>query len=432
MKKGPVKVAIAGLGGRGKDTYAACAVRFPEKMQIVAIADPVAEKRAVVAQMYHIPEKMCFPSAEALLEADKLADVVFICTQDKMHYSQTMAALKKGYHVLLEKPISPKPEECAGIAGTAMEYGRHVQVCHVLRYTPFFQEIKRILDSGRIGEVVTIQAMENVQYWHQAHSYVRGNWAREENASPMILAKSCHDMDILLWLAGKKSRYVSSYGGLYLFRPEKAPQGAARRCMDGCKVKGSCPYDAEKIYLTDRLLQGKKLWPVNILNIHPTEENIRQALREGSYGKCVYYAGNDVVDHQVVNVELEDGVTINFTMSAFTSTGGRTMKIMGTLGDVEAHMDENMIRIGVFGEEPYMVDVKELAEDFSGHGGGDFRMVEELLDDILEEKQPGCGLTNIDKSVESHYLAMAAEESRRSHGKSICMEDWMADTVNMP
>ena len=430
MKKGPVRVAIVGLGGRGKDTYAACSLRFPEKMQIVAIADPVEEKRAAVAQMYHIPEEMCFPTAEALLQADKLADAIFICTQDKMHYSQAMAALKKGYHVLLEKPISPNPEECARIAAAAMDCGRHVQVCHVLRYTPFYQEIKRILDSGRIGEVVTIQAMENVQYWHQAHSYVRGNWAREESASPMILAKSCHDMDILLWLTGKKSRYVSSYGSLYLFRPEKAPEGAARRCMDGCRVKENCPYDAEKIYLTNKktgLLQGKRWWPVNILNIDPTEENIRQALREGNYGKCVYYAGNDVVDHQVVNVELEDGVTINFTMSAFTSTGGRIMKIMGTLGDIEADMDHNIIRIGVFGEEPCVVDVKELAEDFSGHGGGDFRMVEELLDDILEDKQPGCGLTSIDKSVESHYLAMAAEASRLEHGRSICMEEWTAD-----
>lgn len=430
MKKGPIRVAIVGLGGRGKDTYAPCSLRFPEKMQVVAIADPLEEKRAAVAEKYHISEEMCFPTAEALLDADKLADAVFICTQDKMHYSHAMAALKKGYHVLLEKPISPNPRECAHIARTAMECGRHVQVCHVLRYTPFYQEIKRIVDSGRIGEVVTIQAMENVQYWHQAHSYVRGNWAREENASPMILAKSCHDMDILLWLAGKKSRYVSSYGGLYLFRPEKAPTGAAKRCMEGCKVKDSCPYDAEKIYLTNKrtgLLQGKKWWPVNILNNNPTEENIRQALREGNYGKCVYYAGNDVVDHQVVNVELEDGVTINFTMSAFTSTGGRTMKIMGTLGDLEADMDENMIRIGVFGEEPCVVDVKELAQDFSGHGGGDFRMVEELLDDILEEKRPGCGLTSIDKSVESHYLAMAAEESRLNHGKSICMEEWIAD-----
>lgn len=422
---GPVRVAILGLGGRGKDTYAECALRFPEKLKIVAIADPVEDKRKTVAEKYGIPENMCFETAEALLAEDKLADVVFICTQDKMHYAHAMAALQKGYHLLLEKPISPSPAECAEIAAEAGRRNRHVQVCHVLRYTPFYQKIKSLLESGCIGDIVTIQAMENVQYWHQAHSYVRGNWAKRENSSPMILAKCCHDMDILLWLADKKCKYVSSFGSLYLFRPEKAPEGATHRCLDGCKVKDQCPYDAERFYIQERLLQGRNQWPVNILNIHPTEENIREALKTGNYGKCVYYAGNDVVDHQVVNAELEDGVTINFTMSAFTSTGGRTMKIMGTLGDITADMDENIIRVGVFGKEAEIIDVSTIAEDFSGHGGGDFRMVEELLDDILTEKEPGCGLTSIDKSVESHYMAMAAEESRLNHGQSICMEEWV-------
>lgn len=427
MSKKCVKVAIAGLGGRGKDTYAECALRFPEKMKIVAIADPVAEKRKDVSEKYHIPEEMCFCTAEELLEEEKLADVLFICTQDKLHYAHAVKALEKGYHILLEKPISPSKKECADIAAAAKKYHRHVQVCHVLRYTPFFQEIKRMIDSGKIGELVNIQAKENVQYWHQAHSYVRGNWAKEENSSPMILAKCCHDMDILLWLAGKEPKYVSSYGGLYLFRPEKAPAGAAKRCTDDCMVKNTCPYNAEQFYINERLLQGRDKWPVNILNIHPTEENIREALKNGNYGKCVYFSENDVVDHQVVNAELEDGVTLNFTMSAFTSRGGRHLHIMGTLGDVEADMDTNQIRLCIFGKEPELIDVNTLAQDFSGHGGGDFRMVEELLDDILDEKEPGCGLTSIDKSVTSHYLALAAEESRVNHGMSICMEKWIEE-----
>lgn len=425
MKKTCVRVAIAGLGGRGKDTYAECSLRFPDKMKIVAIADPIPEKRREVAEKYGVAEEMCFKTAEELLERERLADILFICTQDKMHYVHAMKALEKGYHLLLEKPISPNAKECAEIAAAAKKYNRHVQVCHVMRYTPFYQEIKRIIDSGAIGEIVNIQAKENVQYWHQAHSYVRGNWAREEDSSPMILAKSCHDMDILLWLSGKKPLYVSSYGSLYLFRPEKAPEGAAKRCMEDCRIKEDCPYNAEHFYIEERLLQGRDKWPVNILNIHPTVENIRQALREGNYGKCVYFAGNDVVDHQVVNVELEDGVTIGFTMSAFTSRGGRHLHVMGTLGDIEADMDKNIIRLGVFGKEAQTIDVNTLAEDFSGHGGGDFRMVEELLDDVIEEREPGCGLTSIDKSVESHYLALAAEESRKNHGISIELDRWI-------
>ena len=165
-------------------------------------------------------------------------------------------------------------------------------------------------------------------------------------------------------------------------------------------MKDTCPYNAENFYIRDRLLKGRDKWPVNILNSYPTVENITEALKTGNYGRCVYHSDNDVVDHQVVNALLDDGVTINFTMSAFTSTGGRTMKIMGTMGDITADMDENWIRIGEFGKEPEVIDVRTLATDFSGHGGGDFRMVEELLDDILEDKEPGCGLTSIDKSLE--------------------------------
>ncbi len=427
MNQKCVKVAIAGLGGRGKDTYAECALRFPRKMQITAIADPVEEKRRDVAGKFHIPEEMCFSSAEELLAAPKMADVLFICTQDRMHYAHAIPALQKGYHLLIEKPISPIASECAEIAAAARKYHRHVQVCHVLRYTPFFQEIKRIIREKTIGEIVAVQAKENVQYWHQAHSYVRGNWAKAEESSPMILAKSCHDMDILLWLADKAPKYVSSYGSLFLFRPEKAPEGAAPRCLEDCKVRESCPYNAERFYIHERLLQNRTQWPLNILNIHPTEENIRQALKEGNYGKCVYYAGNNVVDHQVVNAELEDGVTLSFTMSAFTSRGGRHLHIMGTLGDIEADMDRNLIRTNRFGQEPELTDVTTLAQDFSGHGGGDFRMVEELLDDIAQDREPGCGLPSVSKSVMSHYLALAAEESRIRHGRSIAMEEWIRE-----
>ena len=422
----PVRVAIAGLGSRGLDTYAAYAKIFPEKMRITAVAEPRQERLLAAAAAYDVPSDLCFATAEEMLECEKLADVMFICTQDRQHYAQAAAAIKKGYHLLLEKPVSPDNSECAEIARLAKEYKRLVTVCHVLRYTPFYRELKRLLDAGTIGEVVTVQAIENVQYWHQAHSFVRGNWAREEETSPMILQKCCHDMDILLWLTGKRSRYVSSYGSLFHFRPENAPHNAALRCLD-CVAGDTCPYNAVKIYLTNErtgVLHGKTDWPANVLALRPDEDSIRRALREGPYGICVYKAGNDVVDHQVVNIELEDGSTVNFTMSAFTSRGGRTLKIMGTMGDIQADMETNLIDVGVFGKEHEIIDVNKLADDFSGHGGGDIRMVEELLDQVASGAEPGTGLTSIDRSVESHYLAMAAEYSRLHHGQSVSMEEW--------
>ena len=422
----PVRVAIAGLGSRGLDTYAAYAKIFPDKMRITAVAEPRQERLLAAAAAYDVPSDLCFATAEEMLECEKLADVMFICTQDRQHYAQAAAAIKKGYHLLLEKPVSPDNSECAEIARLAKEYKRLVTVCHVLRYTPFYRELKRLLDAGTIGEVVTVQAIENVQYWHQAHSFVRGTWAREEETSPMILQKCCHDMDILLWLTGKRSRYVSSYGSLFHFRPENAPHNAALRCLD-CVAGDTCPYNAVKIYLTNErtgVLHGKTDWPANVLALRPDEDSIRRALREGPYGICVYKAGNDVVDHQVVNIELEDGSTVNFTMSAFTSRGGRTLKIMGTMGDIQADMETNLIDVGVFGKEHEIIDVNKLADDFSGHGGGDIRMVEELLDQVASGAEPGTGLTSIDRSVESHYLAMAAEYSRLHHGQSVSMEEW--------
>lgn len=414
-----IRVAIVGLGSRGKDTYAKTAKLFSDRMEITAIADIVPEKVAAVAAEYGVPENRCFDSAESLLREEKLADVLFICTMDKQHYGHAIPALKKGYHLLLEKPVSPDLAECREIEETARKYNRHVVVCHVLRYTPFYGELKRLIDAGTIGDVVSIQAIENVAYWHQAHSFVRGNWRSSDETSPMILQKSCHDMDILLWLAGKRCERVSSFGSLRLFKPECAPEGAAKRCLDGCKVKESCPFDAERFYLTDGVCKGKTGWPMDVLALEPTEESIREALKNGPYGRCVYYCDNNVVDHQIVNMELAGGATVSFTMCAFTSRPHREIKIMGTRGDITASMGTNIIDVGVFGEEHQYIDVKELAKDLSGHAGGDNRMVGELLDLVAGETKTDAALTSIDRSLESHYAALAAEYSRLHGGEAV-------------
>ena len=422
-----VTVAICGLGSRGKDTYAKCQHIFPERMKIVAIADIIPERVEEAGQEYEVPISMRFSSGEEMLEKEKLADVMFICTQDRQHYGHALKALERGYDLLLEKPISPVLSECRKLAQTASRLGRRVVVCHVLRYTPFYQYLYRTIRSGKIGQVAAIQAVENVGYWHQAHSFVRGNWRNTELSSPMILQKSCHDMDILVWLSGKSCRRVSSFGSLMHFRPENAPEGAAMRCQD-CKAKEKCPYDAEKIYLTDErtgVLHGHTGWPANVLVSHPNEERIRAALAEGPYGRCVYHCDNDVVDHQIVNLEMEDGVTVSFTMCAFNQ-GGREIHVMGTMGEIVGDMNANTITVTVFGQKPETVDVRTLADDFSGHGGGDRRLVEDLLD--LEEGRAGQALTSIEKSMESHYMAMAAEYSRLRHGETVELEKFVNET----
>lgn len=416
-----VRIAIAGVGSRGKNAYGLELLNMKDRAKVVAVADIDPERLALAGDAHGVPDEMRFPSAEAMLAMPKLADAMLVCTQDRQHVPHAVAALKKGYDVMMEKPISPKLEDLQEITKVSRENGRRVVVCHVLRYTPFFQTIKKTIDSGVLGEVVSIQALENVRYWHQAHSFVRGNWRREEDTSPMILAKCCHDLDYLVWLCGKKCERVSSYGSLMYFKKSNAPEGAALRCTQGCKAKESCPYDAEKIYLTNKdtgILCGNVEWPIDVLAENPTEEKIRHAIETGPYGRCVFHCDNDVVDHQIVNMQMEGGASLSLTMSAFTSIGGRTIKVMGTLGDLWGDMHENKIRIGVFGKEPQVIDLGKEEKDFAGHGGGDRLLMEQFVD-LMQGKEPDGTITTFETSVESHLVALAAEKSRLENGESI-------------
>ncbi len=418
-------VAFGGLGNRGKDTYAPTVKMFADRMEMAAIADIDPAKVADVAKTYNIPADRCFSSVEEMLQQDKLADALFLTTQDRQHVRQAIPALRKGYDILMEKPISPVLDECREIVKVAKECGRRVVVCHVLRYTPYFMKLKEILDAGTIGDVVSIMAIENVCYWHQCHSFVRGNWRNSDETSPMILQKCCHDMDLYTWLANKTCKTVSSFGDTYLFKAENAPEGAALRCMDGCKAKEDCPFDAEKIYLTNEdtgILHGHDKWPCEVLALHPTPEKIREAIKTGPYGRCVYHCDNNVVDHQVVNLVMTDGTTMHLTMCAFTAQGGRYAKFMGTKGDIIADMHLNTIDIGVFGKKREVIDVSKLATDFSGHAGGDNQLVREFLDLELDGKE-APNITSLERSMESHYIALAAEKSRLAGGAAVSLDE---------
>ena len=411
-------VAVAGCGSRGWDTYSKILMDMPDRVRIVACADLNPTKLIGMQQLCGLTPEQCYSSAEEMLAQPKLADLMLICTPDNCHYAHAKAALLKDYHLLLEKPIAPRAEECLELAELAESRGLHVAVCHVLRYTPFYQEVKRLIDSGAVGDVITVQGIEQVCHWHQAHSYVRGNWRREDESSCMLLAKCCHDMDILLWLLGKKCKKVSSFGSLKHFKADQAPEGATERCLD-CPVE-DCPYNAQKFYIT-RYHQRNDAWPHNVVAYQPTEEKILAALKDGPYGRGVYHCDNDVVDHQVVMMEMEDGASISYTMTAFTAEGGRHIHVMGTKGEIRGDMDNMYIRYSPFGKAPVDIDVRKLATDFSGHGGGDGRLVMEYIRFLRGE----CGMTHtmtaIGRSVESHLVALAAEESRKNGGVPVTL-----------
>lgn len=422
----PITFAICGCGNRGLDAYASYQRRHPDEMKIVAGADCRPGRLALLREQYGVAEDMCFASDEELLAQPRLADVMLIATQDRQHVPAALRALDKGYHVLLEKPISPDLSQCRLLLEKARETGRTVVVCHVLRYTPFYAALEALVRRGEIGKLETIDAVEHVGYWHYAHSFVRGNWRRSDETSPMILAKSCHDMDILRWLAGDRCLKVQSFGSLDHFRRENAPSGAAERCLDGCACKEACIYDAEKIYLDGPhcgLRQGKDGWPNTVVaGGAPTEEKLYAALRTGPYGRCVYHCDNDVVDHQTVSLTFANGVHATFTMTAFTEDCHRTIKLTGTMGEIEGDMEENRLLLRRFGREEEVISLDDSSSEFAGHGGGDAGLIGRFCRLIAEGGTES--LTGIEASVESHVMALAAEASRLRGGETVTLADF--------
>ena len=414
----PITIAVAGCGSRGQLVYARLIADMPESARVVAAADQDPEKLAGMRRLTGIGEDACYATVEEMLDKPRLADAMLICTQDRSHFGHARAALLKGYDLLLEKPAATTAEECEALAELAARLGRRVVVCHVLRYTVFFQTLKQLIDEGVIGDTVNVAAFERVCYWHQAHSFVRGNWRNSEESCCMILAKCCHDLDILLWLTGKRCKRVSSFGGLHLFRRDKAPAGSAGRCVD-CAVEG-CPFNAVDYYL-GRFRESGNDWPQNVVAFEPTEEKLLAALRDGPYGRCVYRCDNDVVDHQVVNLELEDGATVSLTMTAFTAHEGRLIRVGGTKGELYGDMDAQTIRVMRYGQPDEVIDLRAQTEDFSGHGGGDARLMKDFIALLQGKEVPGGRLSSIDRSVESHLVALAAERSRLNGGEAIEM-----------
>lgn len=387
---------------------------------IVAVAEPDSRRREAAAEILHIPPQRVYASADQLFDQGRLGQAAIIASMDQDHFPQTMRALGLGYEVLLEKPISPDPVECMRISEEAQRRGLGVWVCHVLRYSPYFREIKKVIDSGELGRIVSIQHNENIGNFHMAHAFVRGNWRRAEDSSPIIMQKSCHDMDLLVWLTGSRAKKISSFGGLSYFREENAPEGSAARCLD-CGAAEGCRFDARKMYLP---VAGS--WPATVLTTDQSERGLMKAIKEGPYGRCVWRCDNDVCDHQVSIIEFENGVSATFNLSAFTNRMARTMKIMCEEGEIRVSESENrieLVRFGSTGTAPEDLRLLRPGNSQGSHAGGDAGLMNDFF---LSLKSGGDGMaTPIARSVESHYMACAAEEARLS-GRVVDMEGYRA------
>jgi predicted dehydrogenase len=411
--RAPIKLAVVGAGSRG-EIYANYALDHPDQLEIVGVAEPRDFYRNQLVNTHNIPFENITNDWHTWLTVPKFADGIIITTPDALHAEPAIAFAGLGYHLLLEKPMSPSEADCRRIVQAVRMAGVMLAVCHVMRYTQYTKLVKKILEAGQIGEIISVQHLEPVGFWHQAHSFVRGNWHNESRSSSMLLQKSCHDLDWLSYIVGKPCQRVSSFGSLSHFKKEFRPQGAADRCLD-CSVANVCAYDAKRFYL-ENLAEGNTDWPLNVITTDISQKGILEALRTGDYGRCVYGGcDNDVVDHQVVNLEFEGGVTASFTMTAFTKPRDRETRIFGT--KAELFGNGNTIEIYDFLTRETTTINSELESDgsiLSGHGGGDEGVMQAFVTALLENN-PKYILSGATQTLESHLMVFAAERARKQN-----------------
>lgn len=422
MKK-PVSVIIVGAGHRSM-IYASHADTHPEEMKIVGVADPDPVRRKMVQETYHFGDEMCFESAEELSQKGKLADAVINGTMDQQHVETTVLLLKAGYDVLLEKPFAVNEEEMKVLVDTAQKWNRKVMICHVLRYTPFYRAVKKAIMDGEIGDIIHIQMTEHVSYHHMAVSYVRGKWASEKVCkAPMLLAKSCHDMDLMMWMMeGVKPTEISSFGSDFVFQKEKKPKDAGTRCLLDCPIEKNCVYSAKRNYLNPPYRWGFYVWE-SLEGMEETDELKEHSLKETNpYGRCVWECERDGnVDHQSVLVHFENGATGTLNMIGNASRPERNIHIIGTKGEIKGTFEDSSfvirkpcpeqadgytqttISLNIHGD---MTGMK------GGHGGGDELISGDFVNYICNEKV-SISCTSLEVSVLGHLAVFRAEQARK-------------------
>lgn len=413
MGNQPIQLLILGAGGRG-DVYA----RHASAMGAVVagVVDVNPERLKQFGDLYHVPEERRYLTWEEALSVGKFADAVVNSTPDRIHYASTMAALDRGYHVLLEKPMAPLESECREMVKKAEEKGLLLMVCHVLRYAPFFEKLKELHDGGALGELVNFELTEHVAYWHFAHAYVRGIFRNEASSSPWILAKSCHDLDIIAYITGRRALSAVAEGSLLHFVAENAPEGAPDHCLDGCPAETTCPYFAPRLYLKqiDRVY-----WPSTNVSVDTSYTARYHALEKGPFGRCVYRCDNNQPDHLSSVFRLEGGVTASFNMIGLSSENTRTLRLYGTKGDVKGDLDAGILEFTEFlTGKTTRLDTNDPSNQ-SSHGGGDARLTRDFLD-ALEAMAQGKApqvRTSAKLSLQSHLMGFAVEKSRKEGGR---------------
>lgn len=423
MDKKIITVSIIGVGLSGGESYGRYFYQAKDKYKLTDLCDIDAVKLEKYGNAFEVAENHRFLTEESFFQ-EKRSDLLVIATMDKTHIRIARKALSLGYDLMLEEPVSDEPDELRALIAQARRSGQKIMVCHVLRYSSMVCKLKEILSKGEIGNIISMDATENVVFWHAAHSFVRGNWRKSEMTTPMVLTKCCHDLDLLQYFAGSKCKVVSSMGSLAYFKRDKAPAEAVERCVD-CALLDSCSYSAKKIYIDAWKQWGKpeNVMPMNAVTdkLPLKEENLLNAIESGPYGRCVFYCDNDVVDNQNIIMTFENGITATLKMEAFVKYGGRELRFFGTEGYLELNETKDCIALHkYFGEDVYwQISTIEGKDD---HAFRVRRMIDTFYNVLIGESEEIE--TSLDSALESHYMAIAAEESRLSGGKVIELEKY--------
>lgn len=413
-----IKVILVGAGDRGM-IYARQSLEKPERFQIVGVVEPLLSRRQAAGDLFGIPEERRFSSIEEAVAREKFADAIFNCTMDSMHTESSIQFMEKGYHMLLEKPIATNRADARAILDCARRTNRIVMICHVLRYAPFYREIKRRILAGELGTIINLQMAEQVSYFHQSVSYVRGKYADPEICgSGMLLSKCSHDLDIMAWLmSGNKPKQVFSAGTCLQFRPENAPRGARERCLPDCPHVDCCPYSCKTLYVEHPQRWANRVWNDYDLMDGTDEEKLRAlAETDNRYGRCVYQAGGKIVDHQSVMVLFESGATATMSMTGGASAAERTIHIVGTKGEIVGTFESERFELRRIapradgGRVVETVDVSQ-AQQGDAHGMGDKLILNDFLA-LLKGETPSVSCTSLEDSLIGHEIAYAAEENR--------------------
>ncbi|NVF11127.1 Gfo/Idh/MocA family oxidoreductase [Anaerococcus sp. AGMB00486] len=411
-----MKLGVIGAGHRGRIAYARLLREYGD-VEIKSFVDIDEKKLEACKKEFNIDDCYIFTDYKDFFEKmdeERFVDTLIIATPDRDHYDVCMKALDYDLNILLEKPISPNAHEVFNIAKKAKKKDRVFMICHVLRYSPFFVKIKELIDSNAIGRVLSINHNENIGYFHFAHSFVRGNWRNEDLSSPLILQKSCHDMDILIYLTGKKPKYITSFGKLSYFKKENEPSGAADRCLD-CKYKDTCVFSVKDFYTGYPGLGWR-----DVVDVTRTKEGLEKALREGPYGRCVYKCDNNVCDHQAISIEFEDDVEVVFNLSAFSNDVHRNIKIMGTEGEIIADDYDQIIKVKRF--KSYKEERYQVISNASDHGGADYGIIKAFYEACHGESE--VVKTGAEESIMSHMMCFASEQARKE-SKVVEIDDFI-------